>query len=120
MIVIYNGKKYTATDESIYTDFSVCAESIEEAVEIVRDLMDMSDYTFDLKDYSGMVVRKRMIIFDERGVTVRMIIREKTKAEKAQEELDSLRMAMEDLAQNVSKTNAAKINKILANTGGNE
>lgn len=118
MTITYNDKQYEVTDDSIYLDFMINTGSIEDAVTIVGELSDIGDITFDETAYSNLVVKKRSIILDSRGVTVRVQLRQKTKAETTQEELDSLRTAMENLALTSSKTNAAKINKILSETGG--
>jgi len=114
MTLEYNGKSYDVTGESIYRDFLLIAGSVEEGCRIVAELEGMTDYVFNLTPYSNMVVVKRAIVVTDTGTTVRVILRQKTDAELARAELNALRSDLESFAASASKTNAAKINKILA------
>lgn len=122
MILEYNDKKYEVTEESIYRDFSIEAFGLSGACSIAEELADMSDYTFNLIPYTNMIVVRRTITITDDKVTVGVRLREKTAEEKAVEELQTLRSDIEGLASTSSKTNAAKLNAILAkgeNTDGN-
>lgn len=122
MILEYNDKKYEVTDESIYRDFSIATYGLEAACNIAEELADMSDYTFNLIPYTGMIVVRRTITIANDTFSVGIRLREKTAEEKAVEELQTLRSDIESLASTSSKTNAAKLNAILAkgeNTDGN-
>lgn len=119
MTITYNDNSYETTIESIYRDFSIYVNSLEEACELVNAFDGMSDYTFGEVSYTNMVVIKRSIIIETR-IKVKVMLRQKTEAELAKEELVSLRTAMSELAGTVSKTNAAKINKVLSSIGGED
>ena len=122
MILEYNDKKYEVTDESIYRDFSIITYGLEAACSIVEELSDMSSYTFNLIPYTDMIVVRRTITIINDTYSVGVRLREKTAEERVVEELQTLRSDIEDLASTSSKTNAAKLNAILAkgeNTDGN-
>ena len=122
MILEYNNKTYDVTDESIYRDFSINTYGLEAACAIAEEFADMSDYTFNLISYTGMIVVRRTITIANDTFSVGVRLREKTAEEKAVEELQTLRSDIEGLASTSSKTNAAKLNAILAkgeNTDGN-
>lgn len=122
MILEYNGKSYEVTDESIYRDFAIETNGLNGACDIAEELADMSNYTFNLIPYTDMIVVRRTIIITDDRITVGVRLREKTAEEKAVEELQTLRSDIEGLASTSSKTNAAKLNAILAkgeNTDGN-
>ena len=122
MILEYNGKKYEVTDESIYRDFAIETNGLNGACSIAEEFADMSNYTFNLIPYTDMIVVRRTIIITDDRITVGVRLREKTAEEKAVEELQTLRSDIEGLASTSSKTNAAKLNAILAkgeNTDGN-
>ena len=122
MILEYNNKKYEVTDESIYRDFSINTYGLEAACTIAEEFANMSDYTFNLISYTGMIVVKRTITIANDTFSVGVRLREKTAEEKAVEELQTLRSNIAALASTASKTNAAKLNAILEkgeNTDGN-
>lgn len=108
---------YDVEPDSIYSDFSIVANSLENACEIVQSFEGVSDYTFNTDDFFNMVILRRSISIVDDVITVRIKLRDKTEAEIAQEELEALRQAMADLASTTNKTTTAKINKIL-NTEG--
>lgn len=114
----YNGVTYNVTDESIYRDFSIEVNTLEEACDIVNAFEGMTAYTFSATDYDNMVITKRTITVAG-NIYVNVKLRKKTQLELMEEELNSLRSAMEDLATTTNKTTTAKINKILSK-GGSE
>lgn len=114
MTLEYNDKTYTVTGESIYRDFSLVANSFEDGCQIFDELDGMNEYTFNLKHYTNMKLVKRAIVVDECNVIVRVVLRAMTEAELAKAELETLRADIQDFALTASKTNAAKINSILA------
>lgn len=116
MTLAYNGLVYTVTDDSMYLDISIVTGSLEGACTIVNALADMTDYTFNGVEYSNMVVVKRSIILAS-DCRVKIALRQKSEKETVKEELNSLRTAMEELAQTTNKTTTAKINKILDKKG---
>lgn len=77
MTFIYNEIPYEVTAESIYCDFGIRVLTIEEACTIINDLAEMETYTFNSTDYENMAFKKRMIVFDENGITVRIITKQK-------------------------------------------
>ena len=117
MTITYNGNTYTVMDDSIYCDFSIEANTVDVACEILKSFDGMTDYTFNVDAYHNMVILRRSVVVVGDSITVKIKLREKTDAELAQEELEALRQAMADLATTTNKTTTAKINKIL-NTEG--
>lgn len=113
MTITYNKITYEVMPDSIFSDFSIIADSLENACEIVKSFDGMTEYTFNIDDYSNMVIVKRSIVVSDTGVVVKVKARSKSKAEIAQAELDALRQAMLDVADSASKTTASKINNIL-------
>ena len=113
MILEYNDKTYEVTEESIYRDFFINTYGLEGACSIAEELADMSNYIFNLIQYTDMVVVRRTITMVGESITVGVRLREKTTEEKAVEELQALRSDIEDFASTASKTNAAKLNAIL-------
>lgn len=109
----YNGVTYTVTDESIYRDFTIEVNTLEEACNIVEAFEGMTDYVFSAVHYDNMVILKRTIAISG-NIYVNVKLRKKTQLELMEEELNSLRSAMEDLATTTNKTTTAKINKILS------
>lgn len=77
MTLIYNDIPYEVTAESIYCDFGIKVLTIEEACTIINDLADMETYTFNSTDYENMVIKKRIIVLDENGITVRIVMKQK-------------------------------------------
>ena len=77
MTIVYNKKSYDVTAESIYCDFGIKANTIDEACTIINDLADMTDYTFNSIPYENMEFRKRMIVLDGNGITVRIVTKQK-------------------------------------------
>jgi cell division protein ZapA (FtsZ GTPase activity inhibitor) len=112
MTITYNGKNYYVTGESIYKDFSIIADSLDDAVSILTELDGISTYIFNDVEYTDMVVTKRTITV-ARTITVGVTLRPKTEAEKAKEELETLRQAISELSGSVSKANATKIQTML-------
>ena len=90
MTLIYNDKRYEVTAESIYCDFGISVGLLSNACDLVEELADMSSYTFNTVEYQNMVVKKRMITIDSDGITVRVILRQKTEAEIQLEQLQAL------------------------------
>lgn len=109
----YNGVTYLVTDESIYRDFTIEVNTLEEACDVVNTFEGMTAYTFSAADYDNMVVTKRTISIAG-NIYVNVKLRKKTQLELMEEELNDLRNAMEDLALTTNKTTTAKINKILS------
>lgn len=115
MTITYNGNTYTVTDDSVFSDFSIEVVSLDEACTIVANFENISEYTFGTNDYTDMIVKKRSIIITD-TYTVNVKLRRKTQIEQMQDEIDTLRNAMVDLATTTNKTTTAKINNILKNT----
>jgi hypothetical protein len=109
MVVILNDKTYMVTDESIYSDFSIQADTIDDAVQIITDFENVDSYTFDMTEYTDMVVRRRIIIVDD-AIAAKIQFRQRTSEE-------MLRSDLEDFASTASKTNAKKIEAILSKGG---
>lgn len=112
MTITYNDKTYAVTGESIYKDFTIIADSLDDAVNILGELDGISTYTFNDVEYTDMVVTKRTITVAT-TITVGVTLRPKTEAEKAKEELETLRQAISELSGSVSKANATKIQTML-------
>lgn len=112
MTIIVNDTSYTVTGYSIYKDFAIAVSSLDEACEVFNALDGVTEYTFNNVAYTDMVLAKRTITYDG-SFTVQAVFRGKSKAEKAEEELTSLREAFENLSGTMSKTNAAKIQSVL-------
>lgn len=113
MTITYNENKYDVTADSIYSDFSINADSLDEACAIVNAFEEMTEYTFGVDAYTNMVVVKRTISLTDSGIVVRVKLRRKSNSEAIYEELTSLRQAMADLAETTNKTTTTKINNIL-------
>ena len=113
MTLNYNGVTYTVTDESIYRDFTIEVNALEEACDLVNTFEGMTAYTFSATDYDNMIVTKRTITVSG-NIYVNVKLRKKSQIELMEEELNDLRNAMEDLALTTNKTTTAKINKILS------
>ncbi len=109
----YNGVTYNVTDESIYRDFTIEVNTLEEACDIVNAFEGMTAYTFSATDYDNMVITKRTITVAG-NISVNVKLRSKTRLEMMEEELNSLRSDIEDLATTTNKTTTAKINMILS------
>ena len=77
MTFIYNEIPYEVTAESIYCDFGIKVNTIDEACTIINDLAEMETYTFNSTDYENMTLKKRMIVLDENGITVRIVMKQK-------------------------------------------
>lgn len=77
MTLIYNDIPYEVTAESIYCDFGIRVLTIDEACTIINDLADMETYTFNSTDHENMTIKKRMIVLDENGITVRIVMKQK-------------------------------------------
>lgn len=77
MTLVYNEISYEVTAESIYCDFGIRVLTIDEACTIINDLADMETYTFNSTDYENMTIKKRMIVLDENGITVRIVMKQK-------------------------------------------
>lgn len=122
MILEYNGKTYEVTDESIYRDFAIETNGLNGACSIAEEFADMSSYTFNLIQYTDMIVVRRTIIITDDRITIGVRLREKTAMEKAAEEIQTLRSDIKALVSTSSKANADVPNEILKkgeNTDGN-
>lgn len=106
MTLTYKDKNYTVTNDSIYTDFSIVADGLADAVVIVDELADMSTYTFDLNDCADLKVIREMIIIENGTYTVKVKLRHQTELEKTKAELSEVRAAIADI--NISDADAAK------------
>lgn len=113
MTITYNDNKYDVTSDSIYSDFSIKADSLADACQIVEAFNRVAEYTFGVDAHTDMVVVKRLISVTDSGITVRIKLRKKSDSEAIYEELTSLRQAMADLAKTTTKTTTAKINNLL-------
>lgn len=113
MTITYNDKTYTVTGESIYSDFAIVVKDMDEAVATLAELGGISTYIFNEVEYDNMVLMKRTITVTD-VITVSVMLRQKTRTETAQEEIESLRQALSDLSGSVSKANATKIQNILS------
>lgn len=113
MTITHNNKKYDVTSDSIYSDFSIKANTLADACAIVEAFGEMAEYTFGIDVHANMVVVKRIISVTDTGIIVRIKLRRKSDSEAIYEELTSLRQAMADLAETTSKTTTDKINNLL-------
>lgn len=116
MTLTYNGTDYTVSDNSIYRDITIEVDSLSDAVTLVESLDGMSEYTFNNVSHSGMVVIRRSITIDG-DILVNVKLRKKSHNETLQEEIDTLRNAMQELSLTTNKTTTAKIKKILEKKG---
>lgn len=76
MTIVYNETSYEVTAESIYCDFGINVNTIDEACTIINDLADMTNYIFNTIPYEDMEFRKRMIVLDDNGITVRIVTKQ--------------------------------------------
>lgn len=113
MTITYNDKTYTVTGESIYSDFAIVVKDMDEAVAVLTEFGGISTYIFNEVEHDNMVLMKRTITVTD-VITVSVMLRQKTRTETAQEEIESLRQALSDLSGSVSKANATKIQNILS------
>lgn len=113
MTITYNDNKYEVTSDSIYSDFSIKADSLADACTIVEAFDEITEYTFGVDTHTNMIVVKRTISVTDTGITVRIKLRRKSDSEAIYEELTSLRQAMADLAETTNKTTTNKINNLL-------
>ena len=113
MTITYNDKTYTVTGESIYSDFTIVAKDMDEAVATLAEFDGISTYIFNETECDNMVLIKRTITVTD-VITVSVMLRHKSQTEIAQEEIESLRQALSDLSGSVSKANATKIQNILS------
>lgn len=115
MTITYNDNKYDVTSDSVYSDFSIKADSLADACKIIEAFgaEKTAEYTFGINVHSNMVVVKRIISVTDTGITVRIKLRRKSDSEAIYEELTSLRQAMADLAETANKTTTDKINNLL-------
>lgn len=117
MTIEYSGHKYETTLESVYFDFSIEVTSLEEACSIISDMEEMERYTFGKVEHRDMVVTKRVITVDSGGITVKVLLREKTEAERVKEELEALKADISALVQTSSKSDAARFTGLLEKAG---
>lgn len=97
MRVTNNSKIYDARPESIYSDISISANTLEEACAILESFESLSNYAFGLVPYTNMVVSKRSIVVVSNSIIVKIKLRKKTELELAQEEIAELRKALQEL-----------------------
>lgn len=112
MTLTYNGVDYAVTDDSIYRDITINVSDLTEACALVGALDGMTNYTFSANEYTDMSITKMTIIIVG-DISVNVKLRKRSKTELVQDELESLRSAMQELAASTNKTTTAKINKIL-------
>ena len=112
MILTYGIQDFNVTSESVYHDFIIPAETLEEACDMARLFQRMTEYTFDLKNYKNMTVT-RIIIRSYPDIAVKVMLREKTELETVRDELQELRSDIETFANSASKSDAAKLLDIL-------
>lgn len=117
MTIEYDGNKYNSTLESVYFDFAIKVSSLEEACGITQSMAELRKYTFDKVEHTDMVVDKRTITVDANGITVRVVLREKTEAEKVREELEALKADISALVKAAPKSEAVKFNGLLEKAG---
>jgi hypothetical protein len=101
MRVTNNGKIYDAKPESIFSDISISANTLEEACAILESFESLSNYAFGLVPYANMVVSKRSIVVSN-TIIVKIKLRKKTELELAQEEIAELRKALAELLKGSS------------------
>ena len=77
MTIVHNDISYEVTAESIYCDFGIKVNTIDEACTIINDLADMTNYIFNTIPYEDIEFRKRMIVLDDNGITVRIVTKQK-------------------------------------------
>ena len=80
-------------------------------------MADMRCYTFGKVEHVDMVVTKRVITMDANGITVRVVLREKTEAEKVREELEALKADISALVKAAPRSEAVKFNGLLEKAG---
>ena len=112
MTIEYEGNKYNSTLESVYFDFAIKVSSLEEACAITQSMAELRKYTFDKVEHTDMVVN-----VDANGITVRVVLREKTEAEKVREELEALKADISALVKAAPKSEAVKFNGLLEKAG---
>ena len=117
MTIEYDGRTYNSTVESVYFDFAIKVNNLEEACSIISNMADMRCYTFGKVEHIDMVVTKRVITMDANGITVRVVLREKTEAEKVREELEALKADISTLVKAAPKSEAVKFNGLLEKAG---
>ena len=117
MTIEYDGRTYNSTVESVYFDFAIKVNNLEEACSIISNMADMRCYTFGKVEHIDMVVTKRVITMDAKGITVRVVLREKTEAEKVREELEALKADISALVKAAPKSEAVKFNGLLEKAG---
>ena len=117
MTIEYDGNKYNSTLESVYFDFAIKVSSLEEACAITQSMAELRKYTFDKVEHTDMVVNKRTITVDANGITVRVVLREKTEAEKVREELEALKADISTLVKATPKSEAIKFDGLLEKVG---
>lgn len=76
MTITYNEMTYEVTAESIYCDFGIRVVSLDDACTIINYMADMTEYTFNSITYSNMEFKKRMIVLDSNGITVRIVTKQ--------------------------------------------
>ena len=117
MTIEYDGRTYNSTVESVYFDFAIKVNNLEEACSIISNMADMRCYTFGKVEHIDMVVTKRVITMDANGITVRVVPREKTEAEKVREELEALKADISTLVKATPKSEAIKFDGLLEKVG---
>lgn len=117
MTIEYDGRTYNSTVESVYFDFAIKVNNLEEACSIISNMADMRCYTFGKVEHIDMVVTKRVITMDANGITVRVVLREKTEAEKVREELEALKADISTLVKATPKSEAIKFDGLLEKVG---
>ena len=110
MELIYNGTKYNATDDSIFSELIFVCDSVDDALRLVNDLADMSEYDFDGKHFTGMLVRKRAVVLEKSLVYAKVYLRKLTDAELVTAELNTLKAAVATIPQKTLAKNDVLLN----------
>lgn len=72
MIITYNEKTLEVSNESVYCDFIIPVNNIDTGVEIINDFADVTDYVFNLVEYTNMEIKRRMLVIDDTGINVKV------------------------------------------------
>lgn len=72
MTITYNEKTLEVSNESVYFDFIIPVNNIERGVEIINDFADVTDYVFNLVEYTNMEIKRRMLVIDDTGINVKV------------------------------------------------
>lgn len=106
MTFTYNGTTYTVDQDSTYKDIIIPASSLEQACTIATAVQGMTSYTFNVKNYTNMVVKKVAIVIEGSNHKVVVYLREKTDLEVANAKIQAMYDAIQDVGSEISDETA--------------